>query len=108
MAEHNQAVYPAPTIRLPNWIALRNAANHARFDQGLTIDRISDDSGLVRSTVVMLLTGTNDGGRLATWHAMAQGLHIDWATLAAALDDPDYDQPDILTRDDTTKPSHPH
>jgi hypothetical protein len=71
-------------------------ANRRRFDIGATFDELSARSGLARSTVVDLLTGTSETTRLGSWHALAQALDLDLPILVAALDDPDLDQPDVV------------
>jgi hypothetical protein len=75
---------------------LRNLANQRRFDAAATFDELAARSGLARSTVVDLLTGDSPATKLGSWHALAQALDLPLPTLVAALDDPDWDQPNVI------------
>lgn len=79
----------------PNFEALRLMLSKVRHERALTYDELSARTGITRSTLIALETGSrrpdrpdkpNTRGSLESWWRIARALDVDLAELLAALD----------------------
>ena len=71
---------PPPDLRALGW-----AVKHAREKRGWTIERLAEESGLGRRTVLTVEAGTKSPN-IRTLHALAWALEVSLSGLVASLD----------------------
>lgn len=89
------SAYGRDPLAEPNFEALRLRLSSLRHERGLTYDELAAATGITRSTLVALETGSrrsdrpdrpNTRGSLESWWRIARALEVDLGELLAALD----------------------
>lgn len=64
-----------PVSRQPDFDALRHALGRQRQERGWSYDRLADESGVSRRTLISIETGATRGS-LDTWFRIAAALEV--------------------------------
>lgn len=89
---------PVPPDASPDFEALRHRLSTLRAERGWTYDRLAEESGVSRATLVTIETGAtrnrrpnspSSRGSLESWWRIARAFDVPLSELLDALDGPD-------------------